>query len=226
MFPFFNQERALTWKISRLICLRVWSGGTRTALLLPSHMMLPRRCAATVAHSSTASMSSASVFLAVVLCKTTPSQDSTQVCVYNAMLCCCFCNAETSVLQPCFLFNFLLSGELIGVEYLCSQQSWEFRENFGRDPDVPDGIPAGLGDVEDEGLGDEAEEQDHTISPLSLISTKEAICLSRDSPSPSQSSQEVTPEPQEDVCMHASILCHGITWRTFSSILTDILSPC
>ncbi|KAK9963911.1 hypothetical protein ABG768_005130 [Culter alburnus] len=92
------------------------------------------------------------------------------------------------------------TGELIGVEYLCSQQSWEFRENFGRDPDVPDGIPAGLGDVEDEGLGDEAEEQDHTISPLSLISTKEAICLSQDSPSPSQSSQEVTPEPQEDVC--------------------------
>ncbi|KAL1269401.1 hypothetical protein QQF64_031690 [Cirrhinus molitorella] len=86
-----------------------------------------------VAHYSTASMSSASVFLAVVLCKTTLSQDSTQ---------------------------------LIGVEYLCSQQSWEFRENFGQDPDAPDGIPADLGDIEDEGFGDEAEEQDHTISPL------------------------------------------------------------
>ncbi|XP_016115196.1 uncharacterized protein [Sinocyclocheilus grahami] len=92
------------------------------------------------------------------------------------------------------------TGGLIGVEYLCSQQSWEFRENFGRDPDVPDGIPADLGDIEDEGFGDEAEEQDHTISPLSLVSTKEAICLSRDSPSPSQSSQDLPPEPQEDVC--------------------------
>lgn len=137
-----------------------------------------------------------------------------------------FVNAQTSVLQPCFLFNFLLSGELIGVEYLCSQQSWEFRENFGRDPDVPDGIPADLGEEEDEGFGDEAEEQDHTISPLSLISTKEAMRLSRDSPSPSQSAQDLPPEPQENVCMHASILCHAITWRTFSSILTDLLSSC
>ncbi|KAK2898942.1 hypothetical protein Q8A67_010360 [Cirrhinus molitorella] len=91
----------------------------------------------------------------------------TQVCVCNAMFCFCFFfNAQTSVLQPYFLFNFLLSGELIGVEYLCSQQSWEFRENFGQDPDAPDGIPADLGDIEDEGFGDEAEEQDHTISPL------------------------------------------------------------
>ncbi|XP_016328244.1 uncharacterized protein LOC107677738 [Sinocyclocheilus anshuiensis] len=92
------------------------------------------------------------------------------------------------------------TDELIGVEYPCSQQSWEFRENFGRDPDVPDRIPADLGDVEDEGFGDEAEEQDHTISPLSLVSTKEAFGLSRVSLSPSQSSQDLPPEPQEDVC--------------------------
>ncbi|XP_059389973.1 uncharacterized protein LOC132123402 [Carassius carassius] len=92
------------------------------------------------------------------------------------------------------------TGELIGVEYLCSQQSWEFRENFGRDPDVPDGIPVDLGDIEDEGFGDETGEQDHTVSPLSLVSTKEAILLSRDSESPSQSSQDLPPEPQEDVC--------------------------
>ncbi|KAL1269397.1 hypothetical protein QQF64_031686 [Cirrhinus molitorella] len=92
------------------------------------------------------------------------------------------------------------TGELIGVEYLCSQQSWEFRENFGWDPDVPEGIPADLGDIDDEGFGDEAEKQDNTISPLSLVSTKEAICLSRNSPSPSQSSQDLPPEPQEDVC--------------------------
>lgn len=54
------------------------------------------------------------------------------------------------------------------MEYLCSQQSWEFRENFGRNPDLPEGIPEDLGDAEDEGFGDESEEQDHTISPLSL----------------------------------------------------------
>ncbi|CAM4668159.1 unnamed protein product [Leuciscus chuanchicus] len=92
------------------------------------------------------------------------------------------------------------TGELIRVEYLCSQQSWEFRENFGRDPDAPDRIPDDLGDAEDEGFGDEAEEQDNTISPLSLVSTKEAVRLSRDSASPSQSSQDLPPEPQEDVC--------------------------
>ncbi|KAK2898944.1 hypothetical protein Q8A67_010362 [Cirrhinus molitorella] len=70
----------------------------------------------------------------------------------------------------------------------------------GWDPDVPEGIPADLGDIDDEGFGDEAEKQDNTISPLSLVSTKEAICLSRNSPSPSQSSQDLPPEPQEDVC--------------------------
>ncbi|XP_056094648.1 uncharacterized protein LOC130073203 [Rhinichthys klamathensis goyatoka] len=91
-------------------------------------------------------------------------------------------------------------GKLIGVEYLCSQQSWEFRENFGRDPDAPDRIPDDLGEAEDEGFGDEAEEQDHTISPLSLVSTQEAVRLSRDSASPSQSSQDLPPEPQKDVC--------------------------
>lgn len=120
-----------------------------------------------------------------------------------------------SVLKPCFLFTFVLSGELIGVEYLCSQQSWEFRENFGRDPDAPDRIPDDLGDAEDEGFGDEAEEQDHTISPLSLVSTKVAVRLSRDSASPSQSSQDLSSEPQEDVCMHAGIPCHAIIWRSF-----------
>ncbi|XP_077101858.1 uncharacterized protein LOC143753439 isoform X1 [Siphateles boraxobius] len=92
------------------------------------------------------------------------------------------------------------TGELIGVEYLCSQQSWEFREDFGRDPDAPDRIPDDLGEAEDEGFGDEAEEQDHTISPLSLVSTQEAVRLSQDSASPSQSSQDLPPEPQEDVC--------------------------
>ncbi|XP_067280900.1 uncharacterized protein [Pseudorasbora parva] len=67
------------------------------------------------------------------------------------------------------------TGELIGVEYLCSQQSWEFRENFGRDPDAPGGVPDNFVEVEDEGCGDEDEEQDHTISPLSLMPTKDAI---------------------------------------------------
>ncbi|XP_056120631.1 uncharacterized protein LOC130097715 [Rhinichthys klamathensis goyatoka] len=92
------------------------------------------------------------------------------------------------------------TGELIGVEYLCSQQSWEFRENFGRDPDAPDRIPGDLGEAEDEGFGDEAVEQDHTISPLSLVSTQEAVRSSRDSASPSQSSQDLPPESQADVC--------------------------
>lgn len=87
------------------------------------------------------------------------------------------------------------TSELIGVEYLCSQQSWEFRENFGRNPDAPEGNTDHLGDDEDEGFGDEAEQQDHTISPLSLVSTKEAIFMSRDFTSPSQ-----PPESQEDVC--------------------------
>ncbi|KAI2661378.1 TRIO and F-actin-binding protein [Labeo rohita] len=40
------------------------------------------------------------------------------------------------------------TGELIGVEYLCSQQSLEFRVNFGCDPDAPDGIPDNLEDVD------------------------------------------------------------------------------
>ncbi|XP_056103250.1 uncharacterized protein LOC130082422 [Rhinichthys klamathensis goyatoka] len=92
------------------------------------------------------------------------------------------------------------TGELIGVEYLCSQQSWEFKENFGRDPDAPDRIPDDLGEAEDEGFGDEAVEQDHTISPLSLVSTQEAVRSSRDSASPSQSSQDLPPESQADVC--------------------------
>lgn len=106
------------------------------------------------------------------------------------------------------------------MEYLCSQQSWEFREDFGRDPDVSDGIPADLGDPEDEGFGDEAEEeQDHTISPLSLVSMKEAVCLSRDSTSRSQSSQDLPPEPQ-DVCMRASFAMPSL------GQLTDPLSSC
>ncbi|XP_051954038.1 uncharacterized protein LOC127623665 [Xyrauchen texanus] len=92
------------------------------------------------------------------------------------------------------------TGELIGVEYLCSQQSWEFRDKFGRDPDAPDGIPDNLVEVEDEGFVDEVEEQDRTISPLSLLYTKEAIRLSQDVPSPSQSSQDLPLEPQEEVC--------------------------
>ncbi|XP_051953220.1 uncharacterized protein LOC127623061 [Xyrauchen texanus] len=92
------------------------------------------------------------------------------------------------------------TGELIGVEYLCSQQSWEFRDEFGRDPDALDGVPDNLVEVEDEGFVDEVEEQDHTISHLSLLSTKEAICLSRDVPSPSQSSQDLPLEPHEEVC--------------------------
>ncbi|CAM4668207.1 unnamed protein product [Leuciscus chuanchicus] len=58
------------------------------------------------------------------------------------------------------------TGELIGVRYLCWQQSLEFRKNF--DPDVPDRIPDTLVDVEDEGFEDEAEEQDPTPSPFCL----------------------------------------------------------
>ncbi|RXN28818.1 hypothetical protein ROHU_018996 [Labeo rohita] len=87
------------------------------------------------------------------------------------------------------------TGELIGVEYLCSQQSLEFRVNFGCDPDAPDGIPDNLEDVVDEGF--EEEEHDFTISPLSLVSSREAIRLSRDSPSPAQ---ELPLDTQEDLC--------------------------
>lgn len=101
------------------------------------------------------------------------------------------------------------------MEYLCSQQSWEFREDYGRDPDAPVRITDDLGEAEDEGFGDEAEEQDHTISPLSLVSTQEAVRLSRDSASPSQSSQDLPPEPQGDVRIQAGIPCHVIMWRTF-----------
>ncbi len=133
---------------------------------------------------------------------------------------------QTFVLKPCFLFNFVLSGELIGVEYLCSQQSWEFRDNFGRDPDAPDRIPDNLVEAEDEGFGDEEEEQDLTISSLSLMSPKDAIHLSRDVPSSSRSSQDLLSEPQKEVSLQAAFTMDAITWWTFPSILTDLLAAC
>ncbi len=133
---------------------------------------------------------------------------------------------QTFVLKPCFLFNFVLSGELIGVEYLCSQQSWEFRDNFGRDPDAPNRIPDNLVEAEDEEFGDEEEEQDLTISSLSLMSTKDAIHLSRDVPSSSRSSQDLLSEPQEEVSLQAAFTMDAITWWTFPSILTDLLAAC
>ncbi|KAL0186465.1 hypothetical protein M9458_018135, partial [Cirrhinus mrigala] len=47
-------------------------------------------------------------------------------------------------------------------------------ENVAWDPDE---VPDNFVEVEEEGVGDE-EEQDHTISPLFLRSTKDAIHLS------------------------------------------------
>lgn len=54
-----------------------------------------------------------------------------------------------------------------------------------------------LMEVEDEGFGDEEEEQDLTISPLSLMSTKETVRLCQDVHSSSQSSQDMPSEPKE-----------------------------
>ncbi len=158
-------------------------------------------------------------------------REYTGMCLYchACICCCCFLLVffvQTFVLKPCFLFNFVLSGELIGVEYLCSQQSWEFRDNFGRDPDAPDRIPDNLVEAEDEGFGDEDEEQDLTISSLSLMSTKDAIHLSRDVPSSSRSSQDLLSEPQEEVSLQAAFTMDAITWWTFPSILTDLLAAC
>ncbi|XP_056614654.1 uncharacterized protein LOC130429852 [Triplophysa dalaica] len=86
------------------------------------------------------------------------------------------------------------TGELMGVEYLCSQQSWEFRENFGRDPDTPDSIPDTSEEAEDGGFADEEEEQDLTVSTLSLVSTKVSLDLQ-------PFSQDPPLDPQtQDVC--------------------------
>lgn len=88
------------------------------------------------------------------------------------------------------------------MEYLCSQQSWEFRENFGRDPDTPDGIPDTLEELEDEGCADEDEEQDLTVSPLSLVPTKVPLHLSLDL---QPSSQDPPIDPQrQDVSVQSS----------------------
>lgn len=57
-----------------------------------------------------------------------------------------------------------------------------------------------LMEVEDEGIGDEEEEQDQdqdlTISPLSLMSTKETVRLCQDVHSSSQSSEDMPSEPK------------------------------
>ncbi|XP_048840106.1 uncharacterized protein LOC125713189 [Brienomyrus brachyistius] len=60
------------------------------------------------------------------------------------------------------------TGELIGVEYLYSQQCLELREDVGHDPDAPDGTPHVLESLEDEDFEEAGpeEERDPTISSL------------------------------------------------------------
>ncbi|XP_049326002.1 uncharacterized protein LOC103025680 [Astyanax mexicanus] len=63
------------------------------------------------------------------------------------------------------------TGELIGVEYLYSQQCKELREDIGRDPDSPDGTPDSAPDWQDEGFEEEysgTDEIDPTVAPLSV----------------------------------------------------------
>ncbi|XP_048848221.1 uncharacterized protein LOC125718410 isoform X2 [Brienomyrus brachyistius] len=63
------------------------------------------------------------------------------------------------------------TGELIGVEYLYSQQCLELREDIGHDPDAPDGTPDVMESLGDEGFeeGGPEEEHDPTISSLHLM---------------------------------------------------------
>nr|XP_023654635.1 uncharacterized protein LOC111837076 [Paramormyrops kingsleyae] len=60
------------------------------------------------------------------------------------------------------------TGELIGVEYLYSQQCLELREDDGHDPDAPDGTPDVLENLEDEDFEEAGPEEEHdpTISSL------------------------------------------------------------
>lgn len=100
------------------------------------------------------------------------------------------------------------------MEYLCSQHSWEFRENFGRNPDSPDRLTDNLEEVEDEGFGEAEEDQDPTAHPLSLLSiTKQQ--------SSSQSHLDQPFAPQEVVCILCSI-CNSTTYRTVLFILVNI----
>ncbi|KAI4888925.1 hypothetical protein NFI96_005935 [Prochilodus magdalenae] len=112
-------------------------------------------CGATAATCSTASNCSAASLL-----RTAPSLGSTQ-------------DNYRSV-----------SGELIGVEYLYSQQCRELREDIGRDPDAPDGDPDDEPEREEEPLPSSylGDEGDPTFAPLTATDPRHGLPVARAEP--------------------------------------------
>ncbi|XP_066522256.1 uncharacterized protein [Hoplias malabaricus] len=91
------------------------------------------------------------------------------------------------------------TGELIGVEYLFSQQCKELRDDIGRDPDAPDGTPDDLSEWEDEGFG-EAEsyvgvDNDPTVDPLSLDDPVPKVAEAEAAASPPAKSEDASADP-------------------------------
>ena len=105
---------------------------------------------------------------------------------------CCFYQLVTLKYDYC-----CVSGELIGVEYLYSQQCKEVGEDIGHDPDAPDGTPDDESEWEDDGFDEEAylgeeEESDPTIAPLSVADPRRGLL------SIHAEAEAETPLPSED----------------------------
>ncbi|KAI4905920.1 hypothetical protein NFI96_030119 [Prochilodus magdalenae] len=76
------------------------------------------------------------------------------------------------------------TGELIGVEYLYSQQCRELREDIGRDPDAPDGDPDDEPECEEEPLPSRylGDEGDLTFAPLTATDPRHGLPVARAEP--------------------------------------------
>ncbi|KAG9278284.1 hypothetical protein AMEX_G6128 [Astyanax mexicanus] len=88
------------------------------------------------------------------------------------------CSTERCDPSCCF------RGELIGVEYLYSQQCKELREDIGRDPDAPDDTPDDESEWEDDEVSYLVKEEeiiDPTVAPVSGLQPHHGL-LSRYAP--------------------------------------------